>query len=505
MIKGSIANVQDFGASPSASEAVNTDAFVAAIAYCASNGKGLFVPERGYNVGPINLNGVEVFGEQYSAFGSYTLISSATAGQYAVTLNNGSLSYITIGLPSGGNGIDAASINRRIGLQHVMVESYAGVTSGSVGVSFGSDASPGTQAIACTFNHVVARNFDICFYMRYYSNTNVYSDFYALNTGTGNPGLDEASHGFLIEGRGGTYINIRAESLFDFAVETTSQAQMNTFITPWSEGTNTNYWRLNGVDQYVLNPFYGCNFETIGAYNKVVGGDSAIERLDAFRYYSNNAVRNAEFTNSASGWSGVAFNSTDKIFGLNTCDLDSSAGGIVSATYSINDAAFLEKAKGKVVTMVMFGEQITPYGSGSPGGLRWQYINGVGSGVQLSQGQPFPIGSVGYSMASAIVPEDATNLRIAYYASGESLSTTTARFTLPMVFIGQELYAPEPMRLTDGSNTVYGNMTFVGGGWNTAHMILGAYHLWVDSTGDLRIKSGAPTSDTDGTVVGTQS
>lgn len=36
-------------------------------------------------------------------------------------------------------------------------------------------------------------------------------------------------------------------------------------------------------------------------------------------------------------------------------------------------------------------------------------------------------------------------------------------------------------------------------------IVLGAYYLWVDATGDLRIKSGAPTSDTDGTVVGTQS
>lgn len=31
------------------------------------------------------------------------------------------------------------------------------------------------------------------------------------------------------------------------------------------------------------------------------------------------------------------------------------------------------------------------------------------------------------------------------------------------------------------------------------------YYLWIDSTGDLRIKSSAPASDTDGTVAGTQS
>jgi len=41
--------------------------------------------------------------------------------------------------------------------------------------------------------------------------------------------------------------------------------------------------------------------------------------------------------------------------------------------------------------------------------------------------------------------------------------------------------------------------------WNAGHFVLGAYHLWVDGSGRLRIKNGAPSSDTDGTVVGTQS
>lgn len=36
-------------------------------------------------------------------------------------------------------------------------------------------------------------------------------------------------------------------------------------------------------------------------------------------------------------------------------------------------------------------------------------------------------------------------------------------------------------------------------------MALGGQFLWVDSTGDLRINATAPTSDTDGTIVGTQS
>ena len=40
--------------------------------------------------------------------------------------------------------------------------------------------------------------------------------------------------------------------------------------------------------------------------------------------------------------------------------------------------------------------------------------------------------------------------------------------------------------------------------WGKIGLTLGAYSLWVDSSGRLRIKSGAPSSDTDGTVVGTQ-
>jgi hypothetical protein len=44
-----------------------------------------------------------------------------------------------------------------------------------------------------------------------------------------------------------------------------------------------------------------------------------------------------------------------------------------------------------------------------------------------------------------------------------------------------------------------------GSTWNGPHPILGGNHLWVDATGDLRIKSSAPTSDLDGSVVGAQS
>lgn len=43
------------------------------------------------------------------------------------------------------------------------------------------------------------------------------------------------------------------------------------------------------------------------------------------------------------------------------------------------------------------------------------------------------------------------------------------------------------------------------GAWDGKPALLGSYYIWVDASGRLRIKSGAPTSDTDGTIVGTQS
>jgi hypothetical protein len=60
-------------------------------------------------------------------------------------------------------------------------------------------------------------------------------------------------------------------------------------------------------------------------------------------------------------------------------------------------------------------------------------------------------------------------------------------------------------RTAQGVVTSSGSIAATGGAWNTGHLILGAYHLWVDASGRLRSKSGAPTGDTDGVVVGTQS
>jgi hypothetical protein len=46
--------------------------------------------------------------------------------------------------------------------------------------------------------------------------------------------------------------------------------------------------------------------------------------------------------------------------------------------------------------------------------------------------------------------------------------------------------------------------TNVGSAWDGPHLLMGPYHLWFDASAKFRFKVGAPTSDTDGTVVGTQ-
>lgn len=49
---------------------------------------------------------------------------------------------------------------------------------------------------------------------------------------------------------------------------------------------------------------------------------------------------------------------------------------------------------------------------------------------------------------------------------------------------------------------IAGNLKIRGGSYSSGHAILGNYHLWIDSTGKLRIKNGVPTSDLDGNLVG---
>ena len=55
-----------------------------------------------------------------------------------------------------------------------------------------------------------------------------------------------------------------------------------------------------------------------------------------------------------------------------------------------------------------------------------------------------------------------------------------------------------------GFSTKSGKTKVCTGTWDNGPMLMGNYYLWVDGAGKLRIKNGAPSSDLDGVVVGTQ-
>ena len=58
-------------------------------------------------------------------------------------------------------------------------------------------------------------------------------------------------------------------------------------------------------------------------------------------------------------------------------------------------------------------------------------------------------------------------------------------------------------QLTSGGY-VYGDQIHPNHSYEESRIVLGNYYIWVDSSGDLRIKNGEPSSDTDGSVVGSQ-
>jgi hypothetical protein len=66
--------------------------------------------------------------------------------------------------------------------------------------------------------------------------------------------------------------------------------------------------------------------------------------------------------------------------------------------------------------------------------------------------------------------------------------------------INHQLTSSAAVLCNSVGDTIIGN-----GGWDGRRLRLGVYFLWVDASGRLRIKDSTPTSDTDGTIVGTQS
>lgn len=115
----------------------------------------------------------------------------------------------------------------------------------------------------------------------------------------------------------------------------------------------------------------------------------------------------------------------------------------------------------------------------------------------------------GYAAGTAVIATPTATSRTYMY-----LNTETGYFYLPDKFV---ICAPQgALYLGSSLDTLIqriganmagmaaGDSFYLDGTYNGGHLQLGSYHLWVDGSGNLRIKSSLPASASDGTVVGTQ-
>jgi hypothetical protein len=116
------------------------------------------------------------------------------------------------------------------------------------------------------------------------------------------------------------------------------------------------------------------------------------------------------------------------------------------------------------------------FGSSTAGARR---LNLQGDRIDMTHG----------SLGARILSQATSNIARLFMVDAQNSRTTEVRNSAGEL----QLWAPAGYGVRVGD-----------GAWNGNPTKLGAYHLWVDSTGRLRIKSSVPTSDTDGTVVGTQ-
>lgn len=497
-----------------------------AIGFCTTNGKTLIVPGGPYLITTIQVT-CKILGTVNNRFasGDCTFTSAVGSGVYAVAITNygGQLENVTIRNTGGGNGINCQLAGTTTVLKDVSTSTtFTRVTgSGSIGVNFGSDAVPGQQAITGTYDVVNSRDYDVCFRMRYYSNSNTYKQLYALAT---NNAEQPATAGFLVNGRGATFISCNAESNFLFMLNEQAGAggaEENTYINFWAEGISGTQIALNGTGSMMINP-YGFVGGTGGsvtipitksAYATVLKrrGPSRGDNIENFSAQGGNLVRNAEIVNGLGGldWGSFAVPSGNTLFGYKSLSIQNS-GPATSVTadhlMSYIDLNVHSWLRGKTITMMCFGVAE----SGVAMSIRGIVRTAGGSNLQYATSETFPTGAAEIRVISFNIPTVVADARYIVFrisASGVTSGTPSkaGEIALPMVYLGNRINDIAPRIVTDGSNTFYGDQTVYGGAWNSGHIVLGSHHIWVDSAGKLRIKSSAPVSDTDGTVVGVQS
>ena len=142
--------------------------------------------------------------------------------------------------------------------------------------------------------------------------------------------------------------------------------------------------------------------------------------------------------------------------------------------------------------------------------------NQGGVGVASTSGEwvEWQIPSTGVFLNPATLPLVAGTRYYVYLYDNAAVLTLEPSTTVPVqdTASGYMVKTGDATRYYVGSvvaGGVNGTVSTSGTGWVNPTLISGSAtgapaYLWTDATGDLRIKISAPTSDTDGTVVGTQ-
>lgn len=114
----------------------------------------------------------------------------------------------------------------------------------------------------------------------------------------------------------------------------------------------------------------------------------------------------------------------------------------------------------------------------------------------------------GYWRLSSAVKVDTPNASLAFEAWGKN--DTQRRFGVRgdgLMTWGTGAAAADTQLFRDSNDRLTmapGDSFRVDGTWNGGTLVLGPYRLWVDAAGKLRMKNGTPTSDVDGTTIGSQ-
>lgn len=178
--------------------------------------------------------------------------------------------------------------------------------------------------------------------------------------------------------------------------------------------------------------------------------------------------------------------------GANACDVDVVISNCSTAIDFTGDGG-VNTIRAKVITLT--GQVLSSGTAGVSDTLMIECIGDVSTNIFQTPGA---IKSFGNLLAASNV-----------YAAHDSADQSGFGFMGPggemgLDLKGEKLYRDSAGILRTGSWFQVDGILWTGSAWDGSHLRLGSYNLWVDATGDLRIKSGAVASDTDGTVVGTQ-